>query len=333
MKLFLTSLTILLSLIIQPVQADIKSDGEKIMNGAEQVLPQFFPSKQKTKSYPPYLYRFYPSTEIYVGINQKDGGVYVLGGVFGDEPLFVGPIDEIIAFLKVRGMKDDDDDDDDHAGNGKQRIICDTGDSSNIFSFEQYDDTTTISTGGQCPVLKNKNINACIPFPDVDSKGNPIATGIHALGNVDVKNFNINGFTFPKLQAVVDRASDQEVCFVNAPDALCDTKFESNICLDITNQVDDVPGTFSLVSNVIPGVSATKVDKLISRLIGNGDSISALIAKVRKIVPGNILSNSVSTTTFDQVDDCFVTDAGMVVDLLSREAWEKQGNKFVKISK
>jgi len=67
----------------------LKNSVETILNWAEVQFPQYFPQKQLTQSFGPWQYRYYPSTGIYAGINNDDNGVYVLGGEFGQTPLFV----------------------------------------------------------------------------------------------------------------------------------------------------------------------------------------------------------------------------------------------------
>lgn len=67
----------------------LKNSTETIFNWAETQFSQYFPPKQLTQNFGPWQYRYYPSTGIYVGINNDDNGVYVLGGKFGQTPLFV----------------------------------------------------------------------------------------------------------------------------------------------------------------------------------------------------------------------------------------------------
>lgn len=103
MKMKINFTLIVLSLaIMQPVHADIISDSEQIMNDAQTVYPDLFPSKQATQTLAPYQYRFYPSTGIYLGINQDDAGVYLLGGSFGDTPRFLDKTGKVISMLKAQ---------------------------------------------------------------------------------------------------------------------------------------------------------------------------------------------------------------------------------------
>lgn len=68
---------------------------EALLNFGEAQFPQYFPSRRWTQSLPPYLYRYYPETGIYLGV--ADGKVYVLGGEFGmQSPTFVGALADFI---------------------------------------------------------------------------------------------------------------------------------------------------------------------------------------------------------------------------------------------
>lgn len=62
------------------------SDTEKIFNWGENNFSQFFPDHQMTLTADPWRYRFYPSTNVYLG--TRDNQIFVLGGPFGNtDPL------------------------------------------------------------------------------------------------------------------------------------------------------------------------------------------------------------------------------------------------------
>lgn len=68
------------SWVVQGV-ASSKVDSERLMDWAEKRYPQFFaPAGQKTQSGGGYEFRYYPGTDVYVGV--KDCHVYVYGKVF-----------------------------------------------------------------------------------------------------------------------------------------------------------------------------------------------------------------------------------------------------------
>jgi murein DD-endopeptidase MepM/ murein hydrolase activator NlpD len=71
---------------------------EQLLNFAEPSYPLLFPTHQPTLAYEKFLYRFYPTSGIYLGVavnvgsdsGLTEGGVYVMGGEFGNAPTFVG---------------------------------------------------------------------------------------------------------------------------------------------------------------------------------------------------------------------------------------------------
>lgn len=66
---------------------------------AQAKLAQYFPASANAvnQTLDDYIYRFYPSTGIYLAINN--GEIYVMGGTFGDTPLPQGNIETILTEL------------------------------------------------------------------------------------------------------------------------------------------------------------------------------------------------------------------------------------------
>ncbi len=80
------------------VLADITSDTEKLLNWAESKYPEFFPGHSATQTnIEPWLYRFYPGTGVYAGVNKSDNGTYTLGGPFGNNPVFIDSLSNLIS--------------------------------------------------------------------------------------------------------------------------------------------------------------------------------------------------------------------------------------------
>jgi len=74
-----------------------------LMNFGESGYGQFFPSHQPTQtSYPPFQFRYYPDTHTYLGVvvqasdQYTAGGVYVMGGAFGNSPQQVGLLGQFV---------------------------------------------------------------------------------------------------------------------------------------------------------------------------------------------------------------------------------------------
>jgi hypothetical protein len=70
----------------------------QLMDFGESAYRQYFPTAESTQSSAPFLYRYYPSTGVYLGValssmgGYSPGGVYVMGGPFGNAPAYVGPL-------------------------------------------------------------------------------------------------------------------------------------------------------------------------------------------------------------------------------------------------
>ncbi|WP_395702427.1 alpha/beta hydrolase family esterase [Aquabacterium sp.] len=82
---------------VDPVDA-----ATQLMDFGEKTFPQFFPKHQQNiTSLPPYIYRYYPDTGIYLGV--ADGKVYVLGGSWPDIT-YVGDLGSFISPVRSSGL-------------------------------------------------------------------------------------------------------------------------------------------------------------------------------------------------------------------------------------
>ena len=89
--------TLILVGSINFASADTASDTEILFNWAENNYPQYFPSHQTTQNIEPWLFRFYPKTTIYAGVNTTDNGVYVLGGPWGSvNPTYIDSLSNLL---------------------------------------------------------------------------------------------------------------------------------------------------------------------------------------------------------------------------------------------
>jgi hypothetical protein len=102
MKTISTILFFVILLFFNFAFADLASDAEKLFNSGEQKYPRYFATGQTEiatqvidyKGYKWY-YRYYPQTNIYL-ITNKLNKVYVLGGVFGKNLLYVGMLPDFL---------------------------------------------------------------------------------------------------------------------------------------------------------------------------------------------------------------------------------------------
>lgn len=74
-------------------------DATDLMNWAERTLPQIFPGPQQNVVAPPFIVRFYPATQNYIGIRGNE--VLVLGPVSGGQLLTVGTLDALACTVKI----------------------------------------------------------------------------------------------------------------------------------------------------------------------------------------------------------------------------------------
>jgi tripartite-type tricarboxylate transporter receptor subunit TctC/cytochrome c551/c552 len=90
----------------------------QLMDFGEAQFPAYFPGHPATQQLSPFLYRQYPQTGTYLGVAVTGNlgyellGVYVMGGPFGSEPQFVGPLAQFIqpvAAVELRITQQPDD--------------------------------------------------------------------------------------------------------------------------------------------------------------------------------------------------------------------------------
>lgn len=84
------------------VVADPAAAAEQLLDHAESSFPGYFPGHPATASLPPFAYRYYAATGIYLGVvldggtSYTPGGVYVMGGDFGNAPRYVGQVSDFV---------------------------------------------------------------------------------------------------------------------------------------------------------------------------------------------------------------------------------------------
>jgi cytochrome c len=75
---------------------------DALMSYGEQQFPGYFPSFRPSESLPPFRFRHYPQTGVYLGVvvspnaHYAPEGVYVMGGEFGSAPMRVGAVRDFI---------------------------------------------------------------------------------------------------------------------------------------------------------------------------------------------------------------------------------------------
>ena len=275
------------------VQADLNGDAEQIFTEAQAAYSQFFPSNQPTEMLSEWLYRYYPSSKIYLGVNTTESAVYLLGGAFGDVPFLVGEIDIVLALLKEELSQS--------VLEAKAKLpACDVNQAPEGIFYEQNGNNVSVSTQGQCIEIP-QNSNLCNAVPETNDSGKAIETGLHVLTqnklrdmNFSGLNFNIPGMPNP-LDAMGENMANTRFCIVNAPSQLAEYQVNTDVCFDVTNQ-------FSAMT------------------------ASGMVA-VSPPVTIQFKSDAVSTI----VSDCFATDALSVTDLVTKQVWVKGSGGFVEV--
>ena len=289
MKLLLSSFLFLcLPLIVQPAQANQKEVCKEILDIAQEIYPQIFPGKPKTNLIGPWCFRCYTGgvcagTHLSDNSEFKNNGVYTLGGGFGDSPYYVGQSSDVLAAL--RSQRPD---------NSKQNDICDTEGLPDVIDYQHEGDTSYITTHGQCVELpENRGICDTPAVRDDDNK--PVKTNIHLLTKTSITNLEVSGINTPgfDLESIVQQASNH--CIIHAPTDINKHTVHTDICIDVTRQITDSLGGFT-----IPGFNPP------------------------------ITTRYEGTSTMTRVKDCFDTNAESISDLVTKELWLNKNGSFVK---
>lgn len=80
---------------------------EQLMNFGEARFPEYFPVHARTLTAAPFRYRYYPTTQAYLGVvvspdsTYRLDGVYVMGGPFGTSPVYVGQVEQFLPAAKA----------------------------------------------------------------------------------------------------------------------------------------------------------------------------------------------------------------------------------------
>jgi hypothetical protein len=237
-KLLLISTSALILLVkANFASANLATDTERLLNWAETTFPQYFPSHQGTQSIEPWLFRFYPESQVYAGVNKSDNSVYVLGGSFGVTPTRIDSLVNLMTQVNNSG------------GNGSI-AGCDTSTVPAGISYSQSGNVVTVTTSGQCvPAPDLSNSNLCKPPKQT------APSGISLLGTNTVSSSQITGITvtgFPiDLKQIVDATANVKHCTKNAPVETANIIVNSDLCFDVTTAITSIipPGTPGIVTN------------------------------------------------------------------------------------
>lgn len=260
--------------------ADTASDTETLLNWAENTYPELFPNPQGTQTADPWIFRFYPTTGIYAGVNTGDLGVYVLGGPW-TEPTYIDSLANIVSTIEG-------------AGGSSSIAACDTTSIPQGLSYSQSGNVVTVTTNGQCITIP-ENSNIC-EVPEEKAS----VTGISVISSTSVTSSSYTGITINVPSDLINLdtllSGNSSVCTINAPADFSNITVNSDICVDVTNQLGALGDLGSFVS----------------------------------INPPVTFSSS-STLTNQVVADCFATEAAIIVDAVTDQTWINQNGTFVEM--
>ncbi|MBK7352766.1 MAG: hypothetical protein IPI97_07645 [Nitrosomonas sp.] len=234
--------------------ADTASDTETLLNWAEKTFPHFFPSKQATHSTEPWLYRFYPETGIYAGVNKDDINVYTLGGPWGSNPTLIDSLSSLIAQINNSG------------GNGNI-ASCDTTNTIPGITYSQSGNVITVTSNGQCVTAPDQNATNLCPIPKQTTP-----TGVSILSTNTVTRSNISGITasIPGLLdpflSLISTSSNAKHCTRNAPNENTNIIVNSDLCFDITAQLSDLIGAIDGIT-VSPPITLSTAGTYTSQVV------------------------------------------------------------------
>ncbi len=254
-QLILFSCTFLLLGNMHFAKADTAGDTEILLNWAENTYPQYFPSHQATQSVDPWLYRFYPETGIYAGVNRSDNNVYVLGGPWGSSPTVIDTLPNLFAL----------------ASSGNNSIpACNTATAPAGLFYTQNGNVVDVTTKGQCIILPTNN-NLCQPPQQTT------ATGISVLTNTTIISSKLSGIQIDipgipnPFQSFADNFSNNKHCTVNVPAEGANLIINSDVCFDMTahfadtiDQFEDIPGV-----TITPPITMATKDTTTTQSVAN----------------------------------------------------------------
>ena len=76
-------------------KANLACESDLLFNWAEAHFQDLFPRPANTETLTPWLYRFYPESGIYAGVNS-DKDVYLMGGSFGNAPFYIDKLGNLL---------------------------------------------------------------------------------------------------------------------------------------------------------------------------------------------------------------------------------------------
>lgn len=277
--------------------ADATADADTILNWAETTYPDFLTNHEVTKTYEQWRFRYYAKTDLYVGINAQDNGVYSLFGSSRAAIVRLGTIDYFLQQATASVVVPTINEpvvDESVIGIAplEQAPDCDQGNVPAGLSYAQNGNAVSVTTNGQCVAFPM--VDMCLPKASV-------AGNVSVLKRMNIQSYVLKGITFavpslaPTFDAQIKNAANIKTCVKNAPQNFSTMTVNVNGCFDVTDRVKDFPTIKGLIT-VTPPVGIEL----------HGDINAEVVA------------------------DCFSTDALIVTDAVTHEIWDNKNGKFIK---
>ncbi|SEM70501.1 hypothetical protein [Nitrosomonas marina] len=212
------------------------SDTDNVLNWAENTYPALFPGHKATQSIDPWLFRFYPETGIYAGVNVNDNNVYVLGGPWNTATA-VDTLPNLVSFIQ-------------NSGGNTSISACNTTNVPDGIFYSQSGNVVTVTTNGQCIPAPDMNdptsSNLCVTPHQTE------ASGVSVLSNNTITSSSLNGITttIPGLpnpfKSIVDAGASVKHCTINAAPDSTNLVVNSDICFDITDSLSGALSSFPI---------------------------------------------------------------------------------------
>lgn len=191
--------------------ADITADANTILNWAEQTFPLQLPPTQSTLTFNQWIYRNYPGTDYYAGINTQDKGVYyITGAAFraGGQPIYY----DMVANVLVKTTAP----------------ACDATQLPAGFTMTQNGNQVTVSTVG------------CIPQPADDPNFCPQAAAANGASVLNTMNKTVTtaGQSTPVTGSV-------SMCTQNLVATAATPTINLNLCYLVNNVQQKTVGTIT----------------------------------------------------------------------------------------
>lgn len=243
--------------------ADFNADVEIILNWGEKTFPQYLPVHDETKTLDIWRYRYYKATNLYVGANTQDNGIYVLSGAPGAQPGRFGLVADVLKTI-----------------NNSASQACDQTQLPPGFSYSQSGNVVNVTTNGQCVVAPKKPI--CTPTGT--------ANGLSVLSTANITKYELHGITFndPKLKDFIEpeiqKATKVQSCIINAPETYVSQQINLDLCLDVTDQLSSFEAMLANIATVTKPVTMTLQGNVINETTVNGQAVDCFTSTASNIV-------------------------------------------------